>query len=287
MDLSSRSSDHLPKSQTVVGGLLRSVGLLSFALAVATVAGWLIWLALAQVFPGIPAYVGLIGGVVVLIPVLRAIAARFSWIMPWYYLLPAIVFLLTFTFFPVALTVYLAFTDYSGVRNGQLNTTTQTEILDVEGTRITIANPRVFDCEDLRDGCADVRARVYASGTTFVAAESVEGDALTLSEAVPEGRTVNEVELTFPDAGIDVTFAVTSAEDRTVILSRPAPEALGAPDLTEVTLRLDRNAYDVMMTGDEGDVITLASPLPEGIEPVAIERYNDFGFVGFRNFRTI
>ena len=287
MDLSSRSSDHLPASKTVAGGLLRSVGLLTFALAAASVAGWLVWLALVQVVPGLPAYVGLIAGVVILIPILRAIAARFSWIMPWYYLLPAIVFLLTFTFFPVALTVYLAFTDYSGVRNGQLNTTTETEILEVDGTRVTIANPRVFDCEDLRDGCAGVRARVYASGTAFVGAESVEGDVLTLAEAVPEGRTVNEVELTFPDAGIDVTFAVTSAEGRTVVLARPAPSALGTPDLTEVTLRLDRNAYDVMMTGDEGDLITLASPLPEGVEPVAIERYNDFGFVGLRNFRTI
>ena len=38
---------------------------------------------------------------------------------------------------------------------------------------------------------------------------------------------------------------------------------------------------------DEGTLIELDAPLPDGFEATAIARYNDYGFVGWRNFRTI
>lgn len=284
MDLSSNTKDFLPAAKTASGGLLRSLLLLTGALLVSGLAGTAGYLTLRLLAPDIPAYSGLLVGLVVLVGVLRWIAARFAWIMPWYYLLPSIIFLLTFTFFPVALTVWLAFTDYSGVRNGQLNSTTEIAIVGVDGTRVTIEDPRAFDCRDLRNGCAGARAVVYASGVERVTAESLEGTTLTLTDPIPAGRTVDEVELTLPDVGIDFTVNVIAAEERTLTLERQPPFPA---DLAEVTLRLDRNAFEVLMTGDEGDVITLAEPLPEGVSPVAIERYNDFGFIGFRNFRTI
>lgn len=235
-------------------------------------------------FPDTPAYVGIIVGLMVLIVVLREFARRFAWLMPWYYLLPAIVFLLTFTFFPVILTIGLAFTDYAGIRNGELNPTTQTAITAVDGPNLTIADPRTLDCEDLRDGCNQVRAVVYASGDVDVPGVALDGDQLTLEEAPPGGRSVETVSLFLPDIGFDMDVRVVAQDGPTLTLQRAPPSE---PDLASVTLRLDRQPVQVLIAEDLGDQMVLAEPLPEGLEPESIARYNDFGFVGLRNFRTI
>ena len=65
------------------------------------------WL-LQQLLPATPIYIGLIIGVLALALVLVWIAKHFVWIMPWYYLLPSLLFLITFTIMPVGLTIFLA-----------------------------------------------------------------------------------------------------------------------------------------------------------------------------------
>ncbi|MEM6428935.1 MAG: sugar ABC transporter permease, partial [Deinococcota bacterium] len=123
MDISRPTSDFLPKLEGKSTGarLWKALTLLALALVIAAAAGtagvWLIQL----VAPAVPVYVGVLIGLVALVISLRVIAERYDWIMPWYYLLPAIIFLLTFALFPVVLTIVLAFTDYAGVRNGELN----------------------------------------------------------------------------------------------------------------------------------------------------------------------
>ncbi len=236
------------------------------------------------VFPETPAYVGIIVGLLVLVIVLREFARRYTWLMPWYYLLPAIVFLLTFTFFPVILTIGLAFTDYAGIRNGELNPTTETSITGVDDATLTISSPELFDCDDLRDGCSGVRAVVYASGDLETVGSAIDGDVLTLEEAPPEGRTVDTVALFLPDIGFDMDVRVVAQDGARLTLQRAPPST---PDLGSVTLRLDRQPVQVTITEDLGDQLVLAAPLPEGLEPESIARYNDFGFIGIRNFRTI
>ena len=118
--------------------------------------------------------------------------------MPWYYVLPAIVFLLTFTFFPVILTIYLAFTDYAGIRNGQLNVSTRTEVVAVDGTRVTIADAANLNCVDLRNACTDVRAEVYSFELLLVDAVAYVDGVLTLAAPLPPGREAREVELFCP-----------------------------------------------------------------------------------------
>jgi len=235
-------------------------------------------------FPTIPVYSGLVVGALALMLILRLIARRFEWIMPWYYILPAIVFLLTFTFFPVILTVVLAFTDYAGIRNGQLNIGSETRVLEVDGNRLTIEKPRTFDCADLRNGCRNVRAVLYASGTLEVAAETLEGTVLTLAAPPPAGRRIESVELFLPDLGFGFGSTVLKVNGKEVTLDKAPPFP---PQLEAVTLFLDRQALNRTMAGDEGNLITLKTPLPPGFEAVAIARYNDFGWIGLRNFRTI
>ncbi len=276
--------DHLPKSRTAAGGLFKSLGLIALALLIASGAGVAAVLLLQLVAPSVPAFVGIPIAAVVLILVLRYIARRFAWIMPWYYLLPAIIFLLTFTFFPVLLTIGLAFTDYAGIRNGELNISSETAIVAVDGATLEIANATTLACSALRDGCDGVRAVVYASGDLPMPAVSLEGTTLTLSEEPPAGRDVVGVEIDMPDLGFAATIRVLEQDGNVLTLEREPPFP---PDLETLSLQLDRQAVQRTIVSEEGTFLTLNEPLPEGAEPVSIARYNDFGFVGWRNFRQI
>jgi arabinogalactan oligomer/maltooligosaccharide transport system permease protein len=263
---------------------VKSILLLLLAISVGSALGVAGTLLLRLLLPGAPVWVGVPIGVVGLVITMRYIVRRFEWIAPWYYLMPAILFLLAFTFFPVVLTLVLAFTDYAGIRNGQLNVGSETGVVSVDGATLTVADPTTFDCADLRNGCTNVRALVYASATLEVPAESIEDARLTLAAPPPEGRGVTGVELFLPDLGFSFESTVLSVDGSTLILDKAPPFP---PDLTAVTLRLDRSAVPRTIEHDEGAVLTLDRPLPEGLEPTAIARYNAFGWIGARNFTEI
>ena len=284
LDLSRPVSDSLPKSRSPGGGLLLSLLLLLIAITIAAAIGVGGFVLLRLLAPGVPAWSGLLIGVTGLLPVLRVIAQRFEWIMPWYYLLPAILFLLAFTFIPIVLTITLAFTDYAGIRNGALNVSTETGIVASDGDTVTIERSDVLDCGRLRNGCNGVRAAVYASGTLPVTAASLDDTALTLSAAPPAGREIRSVDLFLPDFGFAFEVEVVAVDGRNLTIARAPP---AAPDLEQLTLRLDRSVLQRTIVSAEGDRLTLDQALPEGGEYVAIARYNDFGWIGLGNFALI
>lgn len=263
---------------------MRSLLLLTAALLIAVAAGALVTYLVQLAFPATPTYIGIPAAAVILAGLLAYIARRWSWIMPWYYLLPAIVFLLTFTVFPVVLTVFLAFTDYAGVRNGELNISSETAIVSVDGTEVVIADPATLDCKNLRNGCNGVRAVVYASGEEVVDAEALDGTRLVLRNPPPAGRDVTAVELDLPDLGFAVTIRVVGVDGSVLLLEREPPFP---PDLTDVRVELDRAEVRRTIVAERGDRLELDEPLPEGTEATAIARYNDFGAVGLRNFRQV
>jgi len=233
--------------------------------------------------PDLPAWSGLVIGTFGLIVALVVIAQRFTWIMPWYYVLPAIVFLLTFTFFPIGLTVWLAFTDYSGIRNGQLNPVTTTDIVELDDTRLVIADPVGFNCADLRNGCVDVRAQVLSLSSVTVPAAAYANGVITLEEPLAPGRTVVEVELFLPDMGFDFTASVVGVDGADLLLERPMPFP---PDLEAIRVSIGDRLLRTIVAED-GAVLTLNTPLPADFDATAIARYNDYGFIGWRNFATI
>jgi len=284
MDISRPPTDHLPRSRTTTGGLFKSLALLSLALTIALAVGVLGVFVVRTFAPDAPAFIGIPFAIAMLVLVLRVMAHRYQWLMPWYYLLPSIVFLLTFTFFPVILTIGLAFTDYAGIRNGELNVSSETAITAVDGARITIASAASLDCEDLRDGCNNVAAMVYASGEAEVTGESIEGATLTLTQEPPAGRSVATVSLHLPDLGFDFEMRVIGQDGRVLTLERAPPSP---PDLESLTVRLDRQPLRVTIAEDHGTELVLSAPLPDDIEAMSIARFNDFGFVGLRNFRYI
>ena len=287
MDISRPVSDVLVKPNRGRGGFWQSLGLLLLALFSATAVGilgqWLVW----QVTPAAPAYWGVLIGLIALIIALRFIAIWFDWIMPWYYLLPAILFLLTFTVFPVVLTIILAFTDYAGIRNGELSVGTEVAITSVNGTSLTIDNPQTLRCDRLlgsRQGCNNVRAVVYAAGRFETAGVSLEETILRVDPAPPAGRDVTAVEINLPSVGFAAQFPVSSTEGATLILERAPPP--GA-EIETVSLTLDRVPIGRRIVAVDGTTLTLNTPLPDDLEFTGIARYNDFGWVGLDNFRDI
>jgi len=250
---------------------------------VALIAGFGGVAALRLVVPNLPAWSGLLFGLVALVFVLWGISRRFAWIMPWYYVLPAIVFLLTFTFFPVLLTIWLAFTDYSGARNGQLSVPTTTPIVAVDGARITVNDPANLNCAVLRNGCVDVRAEVYSFDLLAVTVVDYADGVMTLAEPLPRGREARQVEMFLPDLGFEFSTAVAGVDGVEVTLVRAPPFA---PDLERIGIQMADELQRRILAVD-GAVLTLDEPLPEEFEATAIARYNEYGFIGLRNFTTI
>lgn len=112
---------------------------------------------------GVPNWWILITSAAFFLPILVLLGRTFPFLTDWYYLLPAIVFLLVFTVYPIVLTVYLAFTDYSGARNGFPDRATETAVAQVEGSRLTLAaDPhRALGCGDT---CVGERLELVGDG---------------------------------------------------------------------------------------------------------------------------
>ncbi|MEZ4608444.1 MAG: hypothetical protein R2865_17055 [Deinococcales bacterium] len=216
IDLAESPKKFLPKAKSLGASLWKSLGLLLLAITLANLIGALATYLLKLLMPDVPLYVGLITGALALVVILRYIAQRFEWIMPWYYLLPAIIFLITFTLFPVILTIVLAFTNYAGIRNGELNVSSETKIAAISGATLTLDSPQTLSCNALLSlseldsnsrgekglsGCENVKARIYASGRFETSGLSLEGTSLTLAAPPPAGREVEWVELFIPDFG--------------------------------------------------------------------------------------
>lgn len=285
MDISRPVSDFLPKGKGGTGGRLwKSLLLLLLAITIAAVAAALTLRLAQQVVPDAPPYIGLLGGLAALILALQVIARRFEWIMPWYYLLPSILFLLTFALFPVVLTIILAFTDYAGIRNGELNISSRTDITRAQGPTVEVADSATLRCEALRNGCTGVPALITVSGSLNVPANSLNGTTLTLAEPLPDGTTPSVVTLTLTDIGFDAEFNITAAQGNALTLERAPP---GAVDLENVRLELPGEEVRRTVVAVDGNTVTLDEPLAEGSTYAAITRYNDFGFVGVQNFITI
>lgn len=285
IDISRPITDYMPKAKTSVASFGKSMLLLGLAIAVGLIAGFIGAFLLRAISPTIPIYWSLLIGVLALVIALNFIAKRFEWIIPWYYLLPAILFLLTFAFFPVILTVLLAFTDYAGARKGDLNLSTRTAITAIDGNKLTIADPKVFDCVDLRNGCIGVRANVYASGNLSAQAVSLENNILTLTEPLPAGRSATQVGIFWPTFGDQRQFPIVSIDGDKLTLEGNIPDDL---DLSQpVNLLLDAVPTKRRIIAEDGAVLTLDQPLPDGQSFETIARYSDFGFLGLRNFKDI
>ena len=164
-------------------GFLLAMGLLLGLLLVATGLGLAAYLALSARLD-LPGGSVLVFALLVLVPGAVAVGRLFPWLTDWYYVLPALAFLLVFTLYPIGLTVYLAFTDYSGKRNGFPDRSTETRVVAHEGARLVLEAEAQ---EALRcDPCVGEVVEAYAEGQRARARiQAVEGATLLLDRALP------------------------------------------------------------------------------------------------------
>lgn len=149
-------------------GFFLTTGLLGGAMLGSFLIGLALFWALQAVFPrpvdsSYPGYLTLLFAVIVLLPLLYLIGRRFVYITDWYYLLPAIIFLLAFTLYPIILTTYYGFTNYNGIlNNGKPNRGSETQITRVEGrTLFTASNPsQTLQCKE--GNCVGARIEITA-----------------------------------------------------------------------------------------------------------------------------
>jgi len=172
-------------------GFLIAIGLLGGALIAATLLGLLMFWALQAAFPrpidqAYPGYLVLVFATLLLIPILVMLGRRVPYLTDWYYLLPAITFLLAFTVFPIILTVYYAFTDYSGIRNGKPDRSTETQVVRSEGRNLFVDG----DAHDLlrcdQPDCAGQALEITTlTQRARVRLEQATGGILTLTAPPP------------------------------------------------------------------------------------------------------
>jgi arabinogalactan oligomer / maltooligosaccharide transport system permease protein len=132
--------------------------------------------------------------VVAMVPILFGAVKVFPWLVNWYYLLPAIVCLLAFTVYPIILTFYFAFTNYSAINSGEPDSSAQVEVKIVNPTTLTVLGGAVAATE-LRCETPDCAGRSVAflddRGNTVKKVlnniVSVNGNTITLTSALPEG----------------------------------------------------------------------------------------------------
>ena len=164
-------------------GFLLALSLLLGLLILSTGVGILGYLAL-EAYLAPPGWTILVLALLVLVPGAILIGRLFPWLTEWYYFLPALSFLLVFTLYPIALTVYLAFTDYSGRKNGFPDRSTETRVLKQEGPKLILEEPAT---EALRcNPCEGEPVEVYSEGHRARARIlEAEGNTLVLDRTPP------------------------------------------------------------------------------------------------------
>lgn len=164
-------------------GFLLALSLLLGLLILSTGVGILGYLAL-EAYLAPPGWTILVLALLVLVPGAILVGRLFPWLTDWYYFLPALSFLLVFTLYPIALTVYLAFTDYSGRKNGFPDRSTETRVLKQEGPKLILEEPAT---EALRcNPCEGEPVEVYSEGHRLRARIlEAEGNTLVLDRTPP------------------------------------------------------------------------------------------------------
>ncbi|WP_425147009.1 ABC transporter permease subunit [Deinococcus sp.] len=197
----SRAAQRLiPPEGTV--GVFTALAILAAALGGATLIGWLISGAVSAAFPSAPPYLILIITLPIMAALLWLTLRFFPWMQSWYYLVPALVFLIAFTILPIILTVNYAFTNYSGVNSGYGDVGVKTSVKLSADRRSVTFGQLTGPASDLktflgcqRADCAGETVVLYdAEGAVpqYARAASVSGMTVTLAAPLAESFKVTD-----------------------------------------------------------------------------------------------
>lgn len=172
-------------------GLLLALAALTAAVGLSVVAGVLLFWLLRSRLPGLPTYLLLVTFGVALLPMLALFRRRFPFLSDWYYLLPATLFLLAFTVYPIVLTMGLAFTNFSGKNYGRPDRATETAVAYVAPSSLRFASdPRTaLQCGD---SCVGAQLEVYRGNERARARVAAEGPTSLTLERAPAVASASE-----------------------------------------------------------------------------------------------
>jgi arabinogalactan oligomer / maltooligosaccharide transport system permease protein len=161
----------------------------------ALVLGQTILAAVLSASPTAPLWLLLVFVVASLIPILLIAVRVFPWLTNWYYLLPAIICLLTFTVYPIALTFGYAFTNFNSQNNNRPDSTTEISVARATENSLRLTGDSQISTLSCRNtGCVgeplELRsdAETGRPGPTFIAVR-VEGNTIIFDRPIPEDTT--------------------------------------------------------------------------------------------------
>ncbi|MDB5046396.1 MAG: sugar transporter permease [Deinococcus sp.] len=191
-------------------GVLLAILVLALVLGGAVLIGWLLSSLTARIVPTAPPYMILVYTVAALL-VLMPLAGRLvPWIANWYYLFPALVFIIAFTVLPIILTVNYAFTNYSGQNSGNPDSGVRTAAtLSADRRVVTLSETPEAD---------SVQAYLRCKGATCV------GDTLVLLDE---------------DASTPIRARIASVSGNAVTLAAPVAAGFVLADVTRIN-RIER-----------------------------------------------
>jgi arabinogalactan oligomer / maltooligosaccharide transport system permease protein len=113
------------KAPEGVGGVIFAVVLVLVICGLGLLIGQIVTSAIIATVPNAQPWLVLLFSVLALVPLLLIAARVFPWLTSWYYLIPALVALLAFTVYPIAMTGYYAFTNFSASNSGRPDSSTE------------------------------------------------------------------------------------------------------------------------------------------------------------------
>ena len=109
-------------------GAVFAIALVLLICGLALVLGQTVMAAVLATASTAPLWLLIVFVVLALVPLLLVAVRVFPWLVNWYYLLPAIICLLTFTVYPIAMTFGYAFTNFNSQNNDRPDSTTEISV---------------------------------------------------------------------------------------------------------------------------------------------------------------
>jgi arabinogalactan oligomer / maltooligosaccharide transport system permease protein len=176
-------------------GAIGAITLVLALCALALLIGQTVMRAVLATSPTSPLWLLLVFVLVALIPLMLLAVRIFPWLVNWYYLLPAIICLLTFTAYPIILTFGYAFTNFNSQNNDRPDSTTEISVARASENVLRLTgDSQIATLACRNDGCVgeplELRsdAELGRPGPTFIALR-VEGNTIVFDRPVPSDTT--------------------------------------------------------------------------------------------------
>lgn len=176
-------------------GAFFAIALVLLICAAALLIGQTVLAAVLAGVPTAPLWLLLVFVVLALVPLMLIAVRVFPWLVNWYYLLPAIICLLTFTVYPIAMTFGYAFTNFNSQNNDRPDSTTEISVARATENTLSLTGESKLGTLACRNtGCVgeilELRSEAESGrpGNSYRVVR-LEGNTIVFDRAVPADTT--------------------------------------------------------------------------------------------------